>query len=171
MEPEIEFSSLNNCFWIHYESGGLVSDRIANVEYVSNPLNGWRKFMPVEDHDRIVAELRAEVVGVKVAMHNAASGLSMEIKKRMLFEKQLLYARAEVEALRKLDIVTALNSVLDKKNETIATQARVIEIAKRVLNNAGLRPPDGGTPTVETICEDLSDAMTEIAAIEKSAGV
>lgn len=50
---------------------------------------------------------------------------------------------------------------------TIATQSRVIEIAKRVLQNAGLRPPDGGTPTVETICEDLSDAMTEIAAIER----
>ncbi len=61
--------------------------------------------------------------------------------------------------------------------ETIARQAReaevskaVIEIAKRVLHNAGLRPPDGGTPTVETICEDLNDAIKKIAAIEQAEG-
>ena len=53
---------------------------------------------------------------------------------------------------------------------TIAKQTKVIEIAKRVLYNAGLRPPDGGTPTVETICEDLNDAIKKIAAIERAEG-
>lgn len=169
MEPEIEFSSLNNCFWIHYESGRLVSDRIANVEYVSNPLNGWRKFMPVEDHDRIVVELRAEVVALQNELEHIELRHDNAADEAGGYKTELTEARAELFAVNhKLTKHRAANKMLE---QTIATQARVIEIAKRVLNNAGLRPPDGGTPTVETICEDLSDAMTEIAAIEKSAGI
>ena len=89
------------------------------------------------DHDRIVAELRAEVERYRFLYEDYSS----EVEK-------LQHERRQLET-------------------AIATQARVIQIAKRVLHNAGLRPPDGGTPTVETICEDLNDAIKEIAAIEK----
>lgn len=46
------------------------------------------------------AELKAEVVGLKEAMHNAASGLSMEIRQRMLLEKQLAKQAKVIEKLK-----------------------------------------------------------------------
>lgn len=84
------------------------------------------------DHDRIVAELRAEV-----------------------------------EARRKLDIVTALNSVLDKKNETIATQARVIEKLRNFVNARGHHEDcmDGNETFSEN--ETCECGFSELAAIEK----
>lgn len=111
-----------------------------------------------------IAELRAEVEKIKF------DNISMDAHCRIVGK--------ELEATRQYrDMAHEYRDELKIKNETIARQAReaevskaVIVIAKRVLYNAGLRPPDGGTPTVETICEDLNDAIKEIAAIERAEG-
>ena len=123
----------------------------------------------VSDHDRIVA-----------AQKNHLDDIYTE----ELFRKEQAIAelRAEVERYKNLyeDYSSEVEELQHERRNletTIARQAReaevlkaVIVIAKRVLYNAGLRPPDGGTPTVETICEDLNDAIKKIAAIERAEG-
>lgn len=125
-----------------------------------------------DDHDRIVADRDAKIVRMTSDIVDC--------------DRRIAELRAEVGRYKSSQIVNAIKSgqyygdALDEianLNQTIVRQARaaevskaVIEIAKRVLYNAGLRPPDGGTPTVETICEDLNDAIKEITAIERAEG-
>ena len=117
--------------------------------------------MPVTDHDRIVADKDGLI-----------NGMSADIVDR---DRMIAELRAEVERYKNLyeDYSSEVEELQHERRNletTIARQARVIEIAKRVLYNAGLRPPDGVTPTVETICEDLNDAIKKIAAIERAEG-
>lgn len=132
-----------------------------HLEFTCNDesLEGDDWFVPAADHDRVVTELKNEMAAIRAQGYN---DWRMDLKRA---NETIAELRAEVVKAR--SSFTNSEAEIFNLKKQIATQARVIEIAKRVLHNAGLRPPDGGTPTVETICEDLSDAMTEIAAIEK----
>lgn len=151
------------------------------------PRDFMGEYVLAADHDRIVKEIKNESLSERLTISNTLNEV-IDVKNRTIAElranlstcqsvlqgafnvqtdlkEEIAELRAEVE--RTKGFKTALEDAVIKYRKTIATQAKVIEIAKRVLHNAGLRPPDGGTPSVETICEDLSDAMTEISAIEK----
>ena len=117
------------------------------------------EFIQAPKHDSIVAELKAQLEHSETKV-----GWLLRDNERVVAE-----LRAEVER-----VTSQYQASSIEWGQTIARQAReaevskaVIEAAKRVLHNAGLRPPDGGTPTVETICEDLNDAIKEIAAIDR----
>lgn len=50
-------------WWFHAESLSVMRDDVANIEYVTDPKNGWVSLVPegltlarIEDHDRIMAE-------------------------------------------------------------------------------------------------------------------
>ena len=95
---------------------------------INSEINSSGAWVSYTDHDRIVAELKAEVVGLKEAMHNAASGLSMEIRQRMLLEKQLAEALATVKrSLRDNE------KNVSERDAVIAKQAKVIEVLKACI--------------------------------------
>ena len=133
----------------------------------------WADLVLASDHDRIVAELRAEVSTALKRVFDRQVGYMVSANAfRVLAEEIQKYDPAFVlpGSFARRKFVADRNDKIQELKQTIATQARVIEIAKRVLHNAGLRPPDGGNPTVETICEDLNDAIKAIAAIERAEG-
>jgi multidrug resistance efflux pump len=126
------------------------------------------EFVLAFDHDRIVAELNKTLKRTIDLANSVANEREETIaaQAREIEELKGGGARFKVAYERECKNTDLLRQDLLEAEKELAKAKMVIKIAKRVLHNAGLRPPDGGQPTVDTICEDLNDAIMAIAAIE-----
>lgn len=129
------------------------------------------KVMPVADHDRIVAELRAEsefLLDDRNRLHEKVLELRSEVETKRNeqikvisdLSEQLTEARAEVEALKSSGMKEHLRKQLVEKQEVIATQARVIEKLKATVDGTILYVNIAGA-------EYLREQAKELAAITK----
>jgi hypothetical protein len=162
--------------WPNEDSEGIRprTEFIENYYYTQHShreMSGGDAYVLESDHDRIVAELN-KTLKRTIDLANSVANEREETIAAQAREIEELKAEVEHAKCETADAMSGccdcpmMKSTHRQHELELAKARRVIEIAKRVLHNAGLRPPDGGQPTVDTICEDLNDAIMAIAAIE-----